>query len=282
MKKITFIVGFLIAGCSLTSCVSNTARVEQTPEHQEFCTQENVDFNSGIGDAPSTLEVIGNSSVNDNSDKANYVTPSDLSEPFTNGSFTIQEPVSPWNENDIQTAFEMTAHYNIMTNFSDCIFADFTNDDIPEMLLICGHDRIFYCFEKHNDTISLLAKSETDSHICNGVFLSSPPLSELDFANDDEDVFYNQDKFTLYNGIDEQKYFIVYSWSGTLGEICEIKKIEIQGNEITFPVVYRWGLFKEIGYDSMNAVMRYQKAYQNTYEDTSQEEISDFLDILQK
>lgn len=176
------------------------------------------------------MEVIGNSSVNDNSDKANYVTPSDLSEPFTNGSFTIQEPVSPWNENDIQTAFEMTAHYNIMTTFSDCIFADFTNDDIPEMLLICGYDRIFYIFEKHNDTISLLAKSETDSHICNGVFLSSPPLSELDFANDDEDVFYNQDKFTLYNGIDEQKYFIVYSWSGTLGEICEIKKIEILGN----------------------------------------------------
>lgn len=37
-------------------------------------------------------------SVNDNSDKANYVTPSDLSEPFTNGSFAIQEPISPWNE----------------------------------------------------------------------------------------------------------------------------------------------------------------------------------------
>ncbi len=276
MKRRTFFGGLLIVNYIFTGCMSNASQVEQAP----FFTEEIVDFSSGIEDDSSISETINNSPPNDYSNKSNYITQPDLSEPFTNGSFTIQEPVSPWNDVDIETAWEMTEHYNKMRTFSDCVFVDFTDDNTAEMLLVCGNEKIFYIFEKCDDSISLLAKSEIDSHIYNGVFLSKPPLTEPDFTNVEVEQFYIRDKFTIYESSDKQKYLIVFSWSGTLGELCEVKKIKIQGNKISFPVAYRWGLFKEMDYDSMNAVMRYQKACENTYEDIRQEEICDFINSL--
>ncbi len=277
MRKRTFVVGLLLVNYIITGCVSNALPFKQA----DFFTEEIVDPSSRIEDDTCVSGTINDSPSDDYSNnKSSYIAQPDLSKPFTNGSFTIQEPVYPWNNVDIETAWKMTEHYNKMQTFSDCVFLDFTDDDVPEMLLICGWDRIFYIFEKGNDTISLIAKSQVDSHISNGVILSNPPFTELDFTNDDKDVFYSRDKFTVYKGDNEQKYLIVYLWSGTLGEICEIKSIQIQGNKIIFPVVFRWGLFKELGYDSMNTVMRYQKACEDTYKDIRQEEIRDFIKSL--
>lgn len=232
------------------------------------------DFSSSLNSVDVSIGEVASSKTND-------VTSPNLSKPFTNGSFTVQNPVSPWSDADVKAAWLMTDHYDKMSTFSDCVFADFTGDDIAELLLVCGHDKIFYIFQKDDDAVSLLAKSKPDPHIFNGVFLTDPPVDESDFTDVELDEYYYRDKFAVFEDIDKQKYLVIISWSGTLGEICEIKKFEIQGEKIMFSVVYRWGLFKEMGYNSMDMVMRYKKCIEkggeDFYEEIQQREISDFL-----
>ena len=172
----------------------------------------------------------------------------------------------------------MTVYYNKMSTFSDCVFVDFTGDNIPEMLMVCGYDKLFHIFQKNGDDISLLARSYTDPHIYNGVFLIAPPMEENEFHYDEPNKVVSRDKFAVFEDSSKQRYIVIYSWSGTLGLTCEIKKIEIQDGVITFPVVYRWGLFKEMGYDAINNVMRYKKRVsEDLYEEVQQSEIAEFL-----
>lgn len=128
----------------------------------------------------------------------------------------------------------MTEHYDKMTTFSDCVFIDFTGDGVAEMLLVCGHDKIFYIFQKNGDAISLLSKSNLDTHICNGVFLTEPPLTESDFINVELDEYYCRDKFVVFEDNDKQKYLVIISWSGTLGEVCEIKRLKYKARKSRF------------------------------------------------
>ena len=205
----------------------------------------------------------------------------ELSEPFTQGSFTVEPPVYPWNYDDVKTAWRMTYEYKTMTTFSDCVFLDFTGDDIPEMLLVCGYGKVFYIFQKSGDAVSLFAKSEVDGAIYRGGFLPDPPMDENDFHYDDPDINYSRGKFAVFEDSNKQRYIIIFTWSGILGLTSEIKKIEIQDGEITFPVVYRWGMFKELGYDAMNIVLRYKKHLgDDNYEEVPRQEIEDYLKSL--
>lgn len=204
----------------------------------------------------------------------------ELSQPFTNGSFTVQKPVSPWSEGDVKSAWQMTASYGKMNSFSDCVFADFTGDNIAEMLLVCGNDKIFYIFQKSGETVSLLAKSELDAHIANGVFLTNPPLEESEFTDVALDEYYKLDKFSVFEDSDKQKYLVIISWSGTLGEVCEIRKIDVKDGKIAFPVAYRWGLFKEMSENFMDTVMKYQKFSESGFVDVYKREIGNFLSAL--
>lgn len=256
MKRILCIIVSLFVSLTVTACETNV-REQMSTEIQNF-----QDVSLGISDESKGL---------DEADSANseIISP-DLSEPFTNGSFTVQTPVLPWSDADVETAWLMTEHYDKMTTFSDCVFIDFTGDGVAEMLFVCGHDKIFYIFQKNGNIVSLLAKSNLDAHICNGAFLTEPPLTESDFIGVELDEYYSRDKFAVLEDNDKQKYLVIISWSGTLGEVCEIKKIEIQGEKITFPVVYRWGLFKEVGNSSVNMIMKYQKYNEQGYESVQQ------------
>lgn len=270
MKRILAILTFTLV-FALTGCNANKEQNSQICEISE-------------NEISSTTEISRSSTdtaTGDTSDKKDIMqhTP-ELSQPFTNGSFTIQKPVSPWSEGDVKTAWQMTDYYGKMSTFSDCIFADFTGDNIAEMLLVCGHDMIFYIFQKSGETASLLAKSELDAHIANGVFLTNPPLEENDFTDVALEEYYKLDKFSVFEDSDKQKYLVIISWSGTLGEVCEIKKIDVKDGKINFPVVYRWGLFKEMSENSMDTVMKYQKFSESGFVDVDKREIGDFISDL--
>ena len=217
--------------------------------------------------------------------KSNTASRKELREPLTPGSFTVEPPVYPWNDDDVKTAWRMTYYYDIMTTFSDCVFLDFTGDNIPEMLML-SDGVVFYIFQKSGDDVFLFAESKVDPHILNGAFLIDPPMEENGFHYGEVDenytnINYSRDKFAVFEDSSKQKYIVMFAWSGILGLVCEIKRIEIHGDEITLPVVYRWGLFKELGYDAMNIVMRYKKHLgDDNYEEVPKEEISDFLNSL--
>lgn len=255
---------------ALTGCNANKEQNSQILEISENEISSTTEISSSsIDTAPG-----------DTSDKNDITqhTP-ELSQPFTNGSFTVQKPVSPWSEGDVKTAWQMTDYYGKMSTFSDCIFTDFTGDNIAEMLLVCGNDKIFYIF-KSGETVSLLAKSELDAHIANGVFLTNPPLEESDFTDVALDEYYKLDKFSVFEDSDKQKYLVIISWSGTLGEVCEIRKIDVKDGKIDFPVVYRWGLFKEMSENFMDTVMKYQKFSESGFVDVDKREIGNFLSAL--
>lgn len=277
-----------LVGCSeretISSAPESVSSVPQSVPDENSEAAQNLETSSDNGDE-NVMQSIPDVELNDNreesTDKTNAASRKELQEPFTSGSFTVEPPVYPWTDDDVKTAWTMTVYYNKMTTFSDCVFLDFTGDDIPELLLVCGADKLFHILQKNGDDISLLARSYTDPHILNGVFLIDPPMEENEFHYDDPHKVFSRDKFAVFEDSSKQRYIVIYSWSGTLGLTCEIKKIEMQDDVITFPVVYRWGLFKEMGYDAINNVIRYKKHLgDDNYEEVPKEEISDFLNSL--
>ena len=281
-----------LVGCSEKETVSSAPKsvssvLQSVPDENSEAAQ-NLETSSDNGDE-NVMQSIPDAELNDNreesSDKPTAASRNELQEPFTSGSFTVEPPVYPWTDDDVKTAWRMTDYYDIMTTFSDCVFLDFTGDDIPEMLMVCG-STIFYIFRKEGDDVSLFAKSELDGAIYRGGFLPDPPMEENEFHYDEVDenytnINYSRCKFAVFEDGGKQRYIIIFTWSGILGLTSEIKKIEIQDGVISFPVVYRWGLFKELGYDAMNMVMRYKKHLgDDNYEEVPKEEISDFLNSL--
>ena len=265
--------------CGLAGC-GNKETANSVPDSVSSVLQSVPDEKSEAAQGMETSSDNNAVIVSQSAGSANPIgnTSSDLSEPFTQGSFTVEPPVYPWNYDDEKTAWRMTYEYKTMTTFSDRVFLDFTGDDIPEMLLVCGYGKVFYIFQKSGDAVSLFAKSEVDGAIYRGGFLPDPPMEEDEFHYDDPDINYSRGKFAVFEDSDKQRYIIIFTWSGTLGLTSEIKKIEIQDGVITFPVVYRWGLFKELGYDAMNIVMRYKKHLgDDNYEEVPRQEIEDYL-----
>ena len=281
-----------LAGCSeretVSSAPESVSSVPQSVPDENSEAAQNLETSSDNGDE-NAMQSIPDAELNDNREespeKTNAASRSKLREPIMGGSFTVEPPVYPWNDADVKTAWRMTDYYDIMTTFSDCVFLDFTGDDIPEMLMINdGH--IFYIFQKSGEEISLLAKSDITALLYDSAFLIDPPMEENGFHYGEVDenytnINYSRDKFAVFEDSNKQKYIVMFGWSGILGLVCEIKRIEIHGDEITLPVVYRWGLFKELGYDAMNIVMRYKKHLgDDNYEEVPKEEISDFLNSL--
>lgn len=278
--------------CSLAGCgkketgSSATESVSSVPQSVYDESSEAAGSDNGDASVPQSAP---DAELNDNREeglyRSNAASRKELQEPLTPGSFTVEPPVYPWNDDDVKTAWSMTYYYDIMTTFSDCVFLDFTGDDIPEMLML-SDGVVFYIFKKDGDDVLLFAESKVDPHILNGAFMIGPPMEEDEFDFAGFSAFepnknFSRDKFAVYEDSGKQRYIVIYSWSGTLGMTCEIKRIEIQDGVISFPVVYRWGLFKEMGYDSINMVMRYKKHLgDDEYEEVSRQEIEDYLKSL--
>ena len=277
-KKITAILSAAALLCSLAGC-GNKETGSSAPESVSGVEQSVSDESSEAAQGSETSSDNEAVTVSQSADVARPIgnTTRDKLKPFTEGSFTVEAPVYPWTDGDVTTAWRMTDSYDNWTAFRDCVFLDFTGDGIPELLLVCGAEN-FYIFQKDGDTVSLSAQSGVDPHICNGVFLLEPPIEENEFDYAHPEKYYPRDKFAVFEDGKGQRYLVNYAWDGMIGLICEIKKIEIRDGEITFPVVYRWGLFKELGYDAMNIVMRYKKHLgDGNYEEIPKQEIEDHL-----
>ena len=288
-KKITAMLTAFALLCGLAGC-GNKETGSSAPERVSSVLQsvpdgesEAASSDNGTAGVPqSAPDAELNDTYEESLYKSNAASRNELREPLTYGSFTVEPPVYPWNDDDVKKAWSMTYYYDIMTTFSDCVFLDFTGDDIPEMLML-NDGVVFYIFKKDGDNVFLFAESKVDPHILNGAFMIGPPMEEDEFDFAGFSAFepnknFSRDKFAVYEDSSKQRYIVIYSWSGTLGMTCEIKRIEIQDGVISFPVVYRWGLFKELGYDSMNMVMRYKKHLgDDNYEEVPRQEIEDYL-----
>ena len=283
-KKITAMLTAAALLCGLAGC-GNKETESSAAESFSSVPDEKSEAASSDNDTASVPQSAPDTDLDDIREESLYksnAARNELREPLTPGSFTVEPPVYPWNGDDVKTAWGMTYYYDIMTTFSDCVFLDFTGDDIPEMLMI-SDGVVFYIFQKDGDDVFLLAESKVDPHILNGAFMIDPPMEEDEFDFAGFSAFepnknFSRDKFAVYEDSSKQRYIVIYSWSGTLGMTCEIKRIEIQDGVISFPVVYRWGLFKELGYDSMNMVMRYKKHLgDDNFEEVPRQEIEDYL-----
>lgn len=280
-KKVAALLTAIVLLCELAGC-GNKETANSVPDSVSSVLQSIPDEKSEAAQGAETSSDNNTVTVSQSADVARPIgnNTRDKLKPFTEGSFTVEAPVYPWTDDDVKTAWRMTDSYDNWTTYRDCVFLDFTGDNIPELLLVCGAES-FYLFHKDGDTVSLSAKSAVDPHICNGVFLLEPPIEENEFDFAHPEKYYPRDKFAVFEDGKGQRYLVNYAWDGMIGLIGEIKKIEIQDGVITFPVVYRWGLFKELGYDAMNIVMRYKKHLgDNNYEEVPKQEIEDFLNTL--